>query len=74
MIRFLSLATTSLVITARNVNGISALLLLPSLIAVIISGYMNLIIFWKRLEDRHRKYAIDIFNERKDAALKALKL
>jgi len=52
-------AIISFVAQAAMVNTMGAIMLVPCVIAVIISGYMNLLLFWKKLEDKEKKAALN---------------
>jgi len=45
-------AMLSLLVSSAMINGKATLLMVPSLIAIIISGWMNIVIFWNRYEKR----------------------
>ena len=68
-----NLASISLVITAASMDSAAAIMLLPTLLAVSVSGWMNVVIFWNRLEARQREFTINNFHTRRQAALRALK-
>lgn len=48
-------------------------MLIPTLLAVSVSSWMNLVIFWNRLEASQKTATINNFHTRKEAALRALK-
>lgn len=66
-------ASLSLAVTAFNIDYVASIMLIPTLLAVSVSGWMNVVIFWNRLEDRRRQATIDAFNMRRQAAMRALK-
>lgn len=51
----------------------AAIMLLPTLLAVSVSGWMNVVIFWNRLEAKRKEAAVNRFQMRRLAALRALK-
>lgn len=66
-------ASISLALTAFNIDYVAGIMLIPTLLAVSVSGWMNVVIFWNRLEDRRRQATIDAFHMRRQAAMRALK-
>ena len=66
-------ASISLAITAFNIDYVAGIMLIPTLLAVSVSGWMNVVMFWNRLEDRRRQATIDAFHMRRQAAMRALK-
>lgn len=67
------LASISLVITAATMDQAAAIMLLPTLLAVCVSGWMNLVLFWNRLEASRKEATVNRFQMRRLAALRALK-
>lgn len=55
-------------------DNAAAIMLIPTFLAVIVSGWMNLVLFWNRREARTRETAANRFQMRRRAALRALKL
>ena len=64
-------ALLTTMITSVAINGMAAMLMLPSLLAVIVSGWMNIVIFWNRLAVRRREAAMKSLEDGKRAALSA---
>jgi hypothetical protein len=54
-------------------DNAAAIMLIPTFLAVSVSGWMNLVIFWNRLEARSKEAAVNRFQVRRLAALRALK-
>jgi tryptophan-rich sensory protein len=52
---FYYFAMLSLLVSSAMLNGRATLLMVPSLVAIIVSGWMNIVIFWNRYETRRRK-------------------
>ena len=46
------LAMINLLVTSAMINGPATVLMIPSLIAIIVSGWMNVVIFWNREQGR----------------------
>jgi tryptophan-rich sensory protein len=67
------ISSVSLVITAATMDNAAAIMLIPTFLAVSVSGWMNLVIFWNRLEARSKEAAVNRFQVRRLAALRALK-
>jgi tryptophan-rich sensory protein len=72
-------ATIFLVIILATMDGLATFLMLPSTLAVVVSGWINLYIFWNRMEDRRRDNnwaptIIDTWADRKQATVKAIQL
>jgi hypothetical protein len=65
-------ATISLILTVAPIDVSSSIFLIPHLLAVVVSTWMNVIIFWNRLEERHRESAVRFVRERSQAVLKAV--
>lgn len=65
-------ATLSLILTISALDVSSSIFLIPHLLAVVVSTWMNLIIFWNRLEEKYREAAVQAFRERRNAVLKAI--
>lgn len=53
------IALVMMVFTAFTLDGGSAAMLIPSVLAAIISGAINVVMFWKRLETRSQKKALE---------------
>ncbi|KAL7495676.1 hypothetical protein ACHAWT_003980 [Skeletonema menzelii] len=53
------IALVLMVFTAFTLDGGSAAMLIPSVLAAIISGAINLMMFWNRLETRSQKKALE---------------
>lgn len=72
---YTTVASISLVITAAATSKdyAAAIMLLPTLLAVSVSGWMNGVIFWNRLEAGQKEATISKFQMRHKAALRALK-
>ncbi len=58
----------SLVLTIAATDRESSLFLVPHLLAVVVSSWMNLIIFWNRLEDKRRDAALEAIRGHGEAA------
>ena len=67
-------ASISLIITAATMDNAAAIMLIPTFLAVIVSGWMNLVLFWNRLEAKSKEAAVNRFQLRRLATLRALKL
>jgi hypothetical protein len=70
---FVTAARISLAVTAFKLDYIAGAMLIPTVLAVSVSGWMNVIIFWNRLENGKREAAIEAFRMRRQAAIRALK-
>jgi len=56
------IALLSTIVTASWVDGTVSILLLPSFVSALVSAWMNIAIFWNRLENQRKKVAIDTVN------------
>ena len=52
----------STIVTASWVDGTVSIFLLPSFVSALVSAWMNIAIFWNRLENQRKKVAIDTVN------------
>ena len=62
-------ALIRLVVGGAAVNGFAAGLMIPSLVAAVASGWMNLVIFWARLDLNKEEAKRDALEKRKRAAI-----
>lgn len=70
-------ATFYLVIKLATMDGLATFLMLPSTLAVVVSGWINIYIFWNRMEERRRESSsspniIETWNDRREATVKAI--
>ena len=66
------LATLSLILTIAQTDRGASLLLIPQLLAVVVSSWMNFIIFWNRLEEKRRDAALEVIKGHREAAWRAI--
>jgi hypothetical protein len=64
-------ATVSLFFTIVATDVGSSLFLVPHLFAIIVSSWMNFVIFWNRLEGKRRDAALEILRGHSEAAWKS---
>jgi hypothetical protein len=57
VIQFVSyhLALSWMIVTAFTLDGGAAAMLIPSLLASMISGFMNIMVFWNRMGSREQR-------------------
>jgi len=60
-------------ISVATVFPTAAILMVPVFLAIVVSVWMNLVIFWNRLEKRRQDAAIQAFEQSREAALRAIK-
>lgn len=65
-------ATVSLLLTIAATDIGSSIFLVPHLLAVVVSSWMNLIIFWNRLEEKRRDAALEALRGHREAAWRAI--
>ena len=65
-------AILQFIISAATINLTASIWLLPSLVAAVVSGWLNIVIFWNRMEGKRKEEAMNVLEEKKKAFVKAL--
>lgn len=62
-----------LTIAVATVYPTASVVMIPTCLAIVVSVWMNLVIFWNRLEKKRQDAAIQAFEQSREAALRAIK-
>ena len=63
-----------MVANGTAVSGVAASLMIPTLVAVVVSGWMNVVIFITRLNLNKKEAAVKALEKRKGAAIGTFRL
>lgn len=67
-------AMLAMIVTSARITGFPTLFMMPSFLAVIVSGWMNIVIFWNRMEFRRKQATISPYEQRKQMAMNVIKM
>jgi hypothetical protein len=65
-------STLAMFVTIATTDSGSSIFLVPHLLAVVASSWMNFIIFWNRLDEKKREKALGMLRFHSDAVMRAL--